>query len=331
MSEKVVRVGAVAYDPKVVTIWEGFREYFREAGVPTDYVLFSNYEALIEAMFDRQIDIAWNTNVAYVRSQERTGGQCQALAMRNTDQDFTTRLIARSDSGIYGLTDLRGKRLALGSADSGQAAILPLFWLREAGIDPDNDLEILSFNSDVGKHGDTGTSELQVLQALHEGSVDAGMIGHVYLIYAIIFPKNRKQLKQIFNSNVGAILIALFFMSFGTILGGIWADQSWGRFWGWDPKENGALLICMWQILILHTRLAGMIRGLEFALAMIINNIVVVLAWFGVNLLSVGLHSYGFSEGIATNLLLFVSLEILFGVSCYTIAKLKSGILISNE
>jgi len=179
MSEKVVRVGAVAYDPKVVTIWEGFREYFREAGVPTDYVLFSNYEALIEAMFDRQIDIAWNTNVAYVRSQERTGGQCQALAMRNTDQDFTTRLIARSDSGIYGLTDLRGKRLALGSADSGQAAILPLFWLREAGIDPDNDLEILSFNSDVGKHGDTGTSELQVLQALHEGSVDAGMIGHV--------------------------------------------------------------------------------------------------------------------------------------------------------
>jgi phosphonate transport system substrate-binding protein len=173
-----VRVGAVAYDPKVVTIWEAMREYFREAAVPTDYVLFSNYEAQVGALFDRQIDIAWNTNVAYVRCEQRSGGACQVLAMRNTDREFTSRMVARTDSGINGLADLRGKRVALGSADSAQAAILPLYYLRDAGLDPERDLTLLRFDLDVGKHGDTGTSELEVLRALHEGSADAGMLGY---------------------------------------------------------------------------------------------------------------------------------------------------------
>lgn len=177
--EGTVRVGAVAYDPKVVTIWEGLREYFREARVPTDYLLFSHYEAQVEALFNRQIDIAWNTNVAYVRCEQRAGGRCQVLAMRNTDRGFTTRLLARADSGISSLQDLRGKRLALGSADSAQAAILPLYYLRRAGLDPTRDLTLVRFDLDVGKHGDTGTSELEVLRALHEGTADAGAVGHV--------------------------------------------------------------------------------------------------------------------------------------------------------
>jgi phosphonate transport system substrate-binding protein len=178
MTAQTIRVGAVAYDPKVVTIWEAMREYFREAGVPTDYVLFSNYEAQVQALCDRQIEIAWNTNVAYVRSEQRSGGHCLVLAMRNSDLDFTTRLVARTDSGIQSLADLRGKRLALGSADSAQAAILPLHYLRKAGIEPERDLLLLRFDLDVGKHGDTGASELEVLRALHEGRADAGMIGH---------------------------------------------------------------------------------------------------------------------------------------------------------
>ena len=179
MAIPVVRVGAVAYDPKVVTIWEAMRQYFREAGVPTDYVLFSSYEAQIEALFDRHIDMAWNTNVAYVRCQARADGRCQVLAMRNTDVDFTTRLLARRGSGINGFQDLRGKRMALGSADSAQAAILPLYYLRESELDPDRDLSIVRFDLDLGKHGDTGTSELEVLRALHDGTADAGAIGHV--------------------------------------------------------------------------------------------------------------------------------------------------------
>lgn len=180
MPEGMVVVGAVAYDPKVVSIWESMRDYFREAGVPTDYVLFSNYESQVGALFSRQIDIAWNTNVAYVRCEQQSGGRCQVLGMRNSDRDFTTRLIVRTDSGVSDLADLRGKRLALGSADSAQAAILPLYYLRKAGIDPECDLTLLRFDLDVGKHGDTGLSELEVLRALHEGTADAGMVGHPF-------------------------------------------------------------------------------------------------------------------------------------------------------
>ena len=178
MANPIVKVGAVAYDPKVVTIWEGFRDYFREAGVPTDYVLFSNYEAQVDALFRHEIDVAWNTNVAFVRCEERSGGASQVLGMRNSDLDFTTRLIARAGSAIQRLEDLKGKTLALGSADSAQAAILPLHFLRQAGLEPDVDVKIVRFDLDVGKHGDTGTSELEVLRALHQGSVDAGAVGH---------------------------------------------------------------------------------------------------------------------------------------------------------
>lgn len=171
-----LKVGSVSYDPKVVTIWEGLRDYFKQAGVPTDYVLFSNYEAQVEALFSGVVDIAWNTNVAYVRSEKRAGGGCMTLAMRNTDVGFTSRLLARKDSGITGLQDLKGKRLALGSADSAQAAILPLHYLKKAELEPEN-FDVLRFDLDVGKHGDTGTSELEVLKAVHSGVADAGFIG----------------------------------------------------------------------------------------------------------------------------------------------------------
>lgn len=176
VQEGLLTIGAVAYDAKVVPIWESMRDYFRETEVPIDYVLFSNYEAQVAALFGRRIDVAWNTNVAYVRCEERAGGACQVLGMRNTDVGFTTRLVGRGEK-LQSLADLKGKRLALGSADSAQAAILPLHWLREAGLDPDTDLEIQRFNLDVGKHGDTGTSELEVLKALHDGTADVGAVG----------------------------------------------------------------------------------------------------------------------------------------------------------
>ena len=123
----------------------------------------------------------------------------------------------------------------------------------------------------------------------------------------------------------GATIFALFFTLFGTILGGIWADQSWGRFWGWDPKENGALLIVMWQIMILHMRISGYIKPTGFALGMIMNNIVVVLAWFGVNLLSIGLHSYGFASGIAMNLIIFSSIELVIALGGYYLGRIRQS------
>jgi phosphonate transport system substrate-binding protein len=179
MSKPIV-VGAVAYDPKVVTIWELIREYFKEAGIPNDFVLFSNYEAQVEALLDGFIDIAWNTNLAYVRVYRRTDGACRVLAMRDTDVEFTSVIVARTDRGISRLSDLKGKTVAFGSRDSGQAAILPAYFLAANGVDPGKDIRPLRFDLDVGKHGDTGTSEVEVLDAVTKGHADAGALGDQY-------------------------------------------------------------------------------------------------------------------------------------------------------
>jgi phosphonate transport system substrate-binding protein len=176
MAGKPIVVGAVAYTLHVVTIWEGFREYFREAGVPTDYVLFSNYESQVEALFNRQIDVAWNTNVAYARCERRAGGACQVLGMRDVDVGYTTRFIARKDARLRDLADLKGKRFAYGSADSAQAALIPAYYLRKAGLDPERDVMPLHFDLDVGKHGDTGSSEIEMLRALQRNDADAAGI-----------------------------------------------------------------------------------------------------------------------------------------------------------
>jgi len=169
-------VGAVAYDPKVVPIWEGMRDYFRETDAPIDYVLYSCYDNQVRALLAGHIDIAWNTNLAWVKVHQRTNGTCRALGMRDVDARFTSAIVVRTDSNIRSLADLRGKRLALGSADSAQAAILPLHYLRQAGLAADKDCTLLRFDLDVGKHGDTGTSELEVIRALRDGRADAGAL-----------------------------------------------------------------------------------------------------------------------------------------------------------
>ena len=149
----------------------------------------------------------------------------------------------------------------------------------------------------------------------------ASLMGHIYFIIVLINRSKNKYLKELSNNMVTLNLVALFFMLFGTILGGIWADQSWGRFWGWDPKENAALLIVMWQLLMIHLRISGWVKPLGFALGMIINNIFLAFGWFGVNLLGEGLHSYGFTDSIATNLYLFILFELWFGFALYYLVK----------
>ena len=106
-------------------------------------------------------------------------------------------------------------------------------------------------------------------------------------------------------------LIALFFMLFGTILGGIWADQSWGRFWGWDAKENGALLIVIWNAIILHARWAGTARIRGISCMAIFGNVVTAWSWFGTNMLGVGLHTYGFMDKAFIPLMFFVGSQLL--------------------
>lgn len=174
---KHVRLGAVAYDPKVIPIWDIIHDYYQKNDFPIDYVLFSNYEAQVEALLEGFIDIAWNTNVAYIKVQQALDSKAKVLAMRDTDVDFTTRFIARVGNGVKSPKDLKGKRFALGSADSAQAAILPVHFLKTNGIDPQKDVDLVRFNLDVGKHGDTGTSEYEVLRAIQSGEADAGAIG----------------------------------------------------------------------------------------------------------------------------------------------------------
>jgi len=149
----------------------------------------------------------------------------------------------------------------------------------------------------------------------------AGMMAHFYLIRRAVKPNNDLFLSQL-DKNIKAVaLIALFFSTLGTILGGIWADQSWGRFWGWDPKENGALLIVLWLIWLLHSRVAGQLKTLGFMTGMVLTTTIVAIAWFGVNLLNIGLHSYGFTQHIAFNLGLFCGLEFLFAASLFCFIK----------
>jgi ABC-type transport system involved in cytochrome c biogenesis permease subunit len=145
----------------------------------------------------------------------------------------------------------------------------------------------------------------------------AGLFGHIYLIRAIWKPGDQTALNEIYKNSIGISLVALLFTTLGTILGGIWADQSWGRFWGWDPKENGALLIVLWLLMLLHGRLGGHFKALGFSVGLVLANITVALAWFGVNLLAVGLHNYGFTESIAVNLCLFCGFEALFALVGY--------------
>ncbi len=107
----------------------------------------------------------------------------------------------------------------------------------------------------------------------------------------------------------GLQAFGLVFSLVGTILGGIWANDSWGRFWGWDPKENGALMICLWGLILLHARMGGYVRDFGFAAGAVFGGMVVAFSWWGVNLLGIGLHSYGFTSGAMFGLLVFYSVE----------------------
>ena len=169
-------VGSVAYSPNIVTIWEGMRGYFADTSAEMDFVLFSNYGRQVDALLDGSIDLAWNTNLAWVRTHAQTDGACRALAMRDTDTVFQTVFVARAGTNLTGLDDLRGRRLALGSRDSAQAAILPVYFLEHAGPGADT-VELVRIDSDVGKHGDTGRSELDALRAVSDEQADAAAIG----------------------------------------------------------------------------------------------------------------------------------------------------------
>jgi ABC-type transport system involved in cytochrome c biogenesis permease subunit len=146
----------------------------------------------------------------------------------------------------------------------------------------------------------------------YSGTFLAGTIAIAYTLRKHIAPTLEPETtKALVDMTYGIICFSLLFSFVGTVLGGIWADQSWGRFWGWDPKENGALLIVLWNAIILHSRWAGYAREKGIMAMAIFGNIITSLSWFGVNLLGVGLHSYGFTEEGFIPLMIFISLQVL--------------------
>jgi ABC-type transport system involved in cytochrome c biogenesis permease subunit len=127
----------------------------------------------------------------------------------------------------------------------------------------------------------------------YAGTMAAGLLGALFILRGVFTTSLSKEAVRSFGDVIyGAVCFATLFSFTGTVLGGIWADQSWGRFWGWDPKENGALLIVVWNALVLHARWGGLIKQRGMAVLTLLGNIIVIWSWWGVNMLGVGLHAY---------------------------------------
>ncbi len=179
----VFTLGAVAYDPKVVTIWTGFRDWFLRHDFPFDYLLYSHYERQVEDLLDGHIQAAWNSPLAWVRARRLAvsrGAEVTAVAMRDTDRDLTSVVVVRSDSPIKSVEDLGGKTVGVGAVDSPQATLLPLAHLRSKGVDA----KVRRFDVGVGLHGDHIGGERDAARALLAGEVDAAcMIDGNHLLF----------------------------------------------------------------------------------------------------------------------------------------------------
>ena len=149
----------------------------------------------------------------------------------------------------------------------------------------------------------------------------AGLLGILYILRGVFTPSLSPAVgKQLSRMIYGSVCFAMFFSFVGTVLGGLWADDSWGRFWGWDPKENGALMIVLWNALVLHARWGGIVRERGLAALAVFGNAVVSWSYFGVNELGVGLHSYGFTEGVLLALGIFILSQLAI-IACALLPK----------
>ena len=174
MSRPII-MGCVLYDPKVSVIWDIIRDYFEQQGVPMDVVFFTNYELQVDSLLRGHVDVAWNSPLAWVDAQRRSGGTCRAIAMRDTDRDRCSHIIAPAGGGVGALADLRGRTIGFGAVDSPQARLIPQEHLRRNGLDP-SDYTERRFDVLVGKHGDHIGGELDAFRALEAGEVAASCL-----------------------------------------------------------------------------------------------------------------------------------------------------------
>jgi ABC-type phosphate/phosphonate transport system substrate-binding protein len=168
------RLGAVIYDPKVTVIWEIIRTFFERQGAPLAVSFYADYDLQVDALVAGRIDIAWNSPLAWLDAQRRTGGRCRAIAMRDTDRDRVSHVVMRAPARSE--TALRGRTLATGARDSPQATLIPLQWLREQGLEGGKDFQVVHFDVGVGLHGDHMGGEREAFEALWRGEADASVM-----------------------------------------------------------------------------------------------------------------------------------------------------------
>src|SRR5215475_5721839 len=143
----MLRIGGTA-SPEHITVFRGLKTHFQQQGIELDWVLYADYDALVEAFATREIDLAWNGPISYVQIKQRLHDPCRVVAMRDVDVNFRTQVFTRRDSSITTLADLKGKRVALGSRGSAQADLLPYYFLTQHGPDPQRDLAPFTFAED---------------------------------------------------------------------------------------------------------------------------------------------------------------------------------------
>jgi phosphonate transport system substrate-binding protein len=176
---KTLLLGAVAYDPKVVTIWEGFQAHFARHDLDFDVVLYTSYERQVAAHLAGHVHVAWNSPLAWLQAERAAklrGRSAEAICMRDTDCDLTSVIVVRADSTVKTVADLKGKRVGVGAADSPQATLLPLWHLKSAGLDPGHDFTVVRHDVLLGKHGDHIGGEREASAALVRGTIDAACI-----------------------------------------------------------------------------------------------------------------------------------------------------------
>ncbi|MFI0167518.1 phosphate/phosphite/phosphonate ABC transporter substrate-binding protein [Streptomyces sp. NPDC017095] len=172
-------LGAVAYDPKVVTIWSGFREWLLGRGLDFDFVLYSHYERQAEDLAGGRIDVAWHSPLAWLRTRRlaaAAGVRVEPLVMRDTDRDLTSVVVVRADGPVRSVADLKGETVAVGAVDSPQATLLPLRHLREQGLVAGVDFDVRRHDVGVGLHGDHVGGEREAVRALMAGEAAAACV-----------------------------------------------------------------------------------------------------------------------------------------------------------
>jgi phosphonate transport system substrate-binding protein len=172
-------IGAVAHDPRAVTIWSGFRRWFAERRLATDFVLYSHYERQVEDLADGRIHLAWNSPLAWLRARRLAAARgvgMHPMVMRDTDRDLTSVVVVRHDSPIKIVTDLKGMTVAVGAIDSPQATLLPLSHLNGLGLRPHEDFRVLRHDIGVGLHGAHIGGEREAVRAVLSGRADAACV-----------------------------------------------------------------------------------------------------------------------------------------------------------